>query len=58
MSVPLRKTFRGNLTEAISFIETEVIFKVTSANEITSFRFPWKIFLIRKLTLKSKITIT
>ena len=37
----LRKNFRGNLNETIS------------ANKIASFRFPLKIFLKRKLTIKS-----
>ena len=37
ISVPLRKTFRGNLYETIS------------TNEIASFRFPLKVFPKRKL---------
>ena len=43
---PLKKFFCGNLSEAISLVKIDVNFKVTSisANKITSFRFPGKIF--------------
>ena len=41
----LRKIFRGNLNEALSTIE------------ISSFKFPWKIFFQRKLTFIETIDI-
>lgn len=46
----IRKISRGNLNDAISLVETDVIFKVASvsANKIASFRLSRKIFFKRK----------
>ena len=53
VSFLVRKTFSGNLNEAISFAEIDVTLKVMSLsiNEITSFGFSRNIFLQRKSSL-------
>ena len=59
VSFLFRKIFLGNLNEAISLAKTDVILKVTSisTNEITSFRFPRKLFRKGKLAFKGKLTL-
>ena len=54
----LTKTFHGNLNETILLVENDVIFKVSSilVNEISSFRFPQKMFHKRKLCLRYTVT--
>lgn len=46
----LRKVYRGNLNEAIPLVETEVTWILKLQALRPSFRFPWKIFLNKKLT--------
>ena len=55
VSFLLKKTFRGSRNDVISLVKIDVTF--ISGNEIASFNFPRKIFLKRKLTVRSHIVL-